>query len=65
MLFTLGLLLGLRLLAFTLLLSLFLLTLELLGSITLIVRLNAANGVFLEFVHMQDECGHGKTSLYL
>ena len=50
---------------FTLLLSLFLLTLELLGSITLIVRLNAANGVFLEFVHMQDECGHGKTSLYL
>ena len=30
-----------------------------------IVRLNAANGVFLEFVHMQDECGHSETSLYL
>ena len=23
-----------------------------------VVRLNAANGVFLEFIHMQDEIGH-------
>ena len=30
-----------------------------------IVRLNAANGVFLEFIHMQNEIGHGRFSLFI
>ena len=29
-----------------------------------IVALNASDGLFFEFVHMQDEIGHGRTSLY-
>ena len=30
-----------------------------------VVALDAANGVFLEFVHMQNEIGHGRFSLFI
>ena len=30
-----------------------------------VVRLDTANGVLLEFVHMQNEIGHGRFSLFI
>ena len=30
-----------------------------------VMTLNAANGVFLEFIHMQNEIGHGRFSLFI